>query len=169
MVVPATASTSVGHSDIISEYGGVMQSPNLVYEDFLTVSKVDHSRFDKVGRITAASEEEDATKLEYDVYTEIFPLQSGDKLHVVMLKQLSVSDKLVHAFDHDPRVLGTSIADKFGYVTHGVCYDLANGKDGRTTIHLSFGGLLMRLTAQERTLKGISKDERVYFLVRKDN
>ncbi len=80
----------------------------------MTVSNVDHSRFDKVGRITLESQET-STKLEYDVYTELYPVEVGESLHIVMLKTLALGEKLESYAQHDKRVLGANIADKFGY------------------------------------------------------
>ena len=111
----ASSSTKVPRSEVIHKYGAELQPPNLVFEDTPVVADVDHSRFDKVARVTCESQE-NSTKIEVDIYTEIWPVESGEQLHIIMLKSLSLTQSLTTAFDHDQRVLGKSIADAFGYL-----------------------------------------------------
>jgi len=153
-------------AELSDQFPGVLEPPNLILTENFFLSDVDHSRFDKCGRCTGLGDD-GTTKLEYDVYTELFELETRDKIQLVLLKQLSVTQELVNAFDHDQRVLGANVADAFSYVTYGVCYDRVV-KDDVATLHISFGGLLMRLTTNARNVKDLNLDDRVYCMCRKE-
>lgn len=71
------------------------------------------------------------TSIEVDIATEYYPVEARELLHVVLLKSLVLNQTLADAFDHDPRSLGRSISDEFGYVMHGVCYQKDEGKEGQ--------------------------------------
>ncbi len=62
----------------------------------------------------------------------------------------------------------TKMQNTYSYVTYGTCYERSQ-KDGKTTVHISFGGLLMRATSEDTHLRGINLDDRVYCLVKKDD
>lgn len=47
------SSSKLAASDQLPDYGGVMEAPNLIFEDRMTVLDVDHKRFDRVGRVSA--------------------------------------------------------------------------------------------------------------------
>lgn len=45
-------------------------------------------------------------------YTELYPLKPSTRIHLMLLRSLHPTEKLQDAFDHDPRVLGKSVADE---------------------------------------------------------
>ena len=62
----------------------------------------------------------------------------------------------------------TTLADNYDYVMHGRVFDISYGKEGVVEIAISFGGLLCRLTGDQRHLCSILPDMRLYLLVKKD-
>ena len=65
-------------------------------------------------------------------------------------------------------VIDRTLADNYEYVMHGRVFDVSYGKDGIVEIAISFGGLLCRLTGDQRHLSSILPDMRLYLLVKKD-
>ena len=61
-----------------------------------------------------------------------------------------------------------SLAENYEYVMHGRVFDMAHKKDGTVVIAISFGGLLMRLTGDQKHLTSILPDQRLYLLLKKD-
>jgi DNA-directed RNA polymerase I, II, and III subunit RPABC3 len=51
---------------------------------------------------------------------------------------------------------------------HGRVFDISYQKDGTVVIAFSYGGLLMRLTGDQRHLANILPDMRLYLLLKKD-
>jgi len=51
---------------------------------------------------------------------------------------------------------------------HGRVFDISYGKENVIEIAISFGGLLCRLTGDQRHLCSILPDMRLYLLVKKD-
>ena len=61
-----------------------------------------------------------------------------------------------------------TLADNYEYVMHGRIFDIGYQKDGTVVIAASYGGLLMRLTGDQRHLANILPDMRLYLLLKKD-
>ena len=61
-----------------------------------------------------------------------------------------------------------TLADNYEYVMHGRVFDISYGKENVIEIAISFGGLLCRLTGDQRHLCSILPDMRLYLLVKKD-
>ena len=61
-----------------------------------------------------------------------------------------------------------SLADNYEYVMHGRVFEMTYKKDGTVVIAISYGGLLMRLTGDQRHLTNIQPDQRLYLLLKKD-
>jgi DNA-directed RNA polymerases I, II, and III subunit RPABC3 len=61
-----------------------------------------------------------------------------------------------------------SLADNYEYVMHGRVFEMTYQKDGTVVIAISYGGLLMRLTGDQRHLTNIQPDQRLYLLLKKD-
>jgi DNA-directed RNA polymerase I, II, and III subunit RPABC3 len=51
---------------------------------------------------------------------------------------------------------------------HGRVFDVGYKKDGVVQIAISFGGLLCRLTGDQRHLSNVVPDMRLYVLIKKD-
>ena len=103
----------------------------------------------------------------------MFPLQAGEAVDIILLKQLTMGESLTDAFQHDQRMLGASIADEYDYVTYGTAYSAdtvvpsEGEKKERVKMTISFGGLLMQLTCPHQALEDLHIDDKVYCLVRK--
>lgn len=61
-----------------------------------------------------------------------------------------------------------TLADNYDYVMHGRVFDVSYKKDGVVVIAISFGGLLCRLTGDQRHLSSVLPDMRLYVLIKKD-
>jgi DNA-directed RNA polymerase I, II, and III subunit RPABC3 len=61
-----------------------------------------------------------------------------------------------------------TLADSYEYVMHGRVFDVSYKKDGVVVIAISFGGLLCRLTGDQRHLSNVLPDMRLYVLIKKD-
>ena len=61
-----------------------------------------------------------------------------------------------------------TLADSYDYVMHGRVFDISYKSGGIVVIAISFGGLLCRLTGDQRHLCSILPDMRLYILVKKD-
>lgn len=78
------------------------------------------------------------------------------------------NDRLVSSSATTTATTTTTLADNYDYVMHGRVFDISYGKDGVIEIAISFGGLLCRLTGDQRHLCSILPDMRLYLLVKKD-
>jgi DNA-directed RNA polymerase I, II, and III subunit RPABC3 len=67
-----------------------------------------------------------------------------------------------------PNSTEPSLADNYEYVMHGRIFDMKYKKDNVVVISASFGGLLMRLTGDQRHSANILPDMRLYLLLKKD-
>ena len=70
-------------------------------------------------------------------------------------------------FSYQPNTEPT-LADNYEYVMHGRIFDISYQKEGRVIIAASYGGLLMRLTGEQRHLANLLPDMRLYLLLKKD-
>jgi len=69
---------------------------------------------------------------------------------------------------YNPNAGEPTLADNYEYVMHGRVFDISYKKDGVIVIAVSFGGLLCRLTGDQRHLSSIMPDMRLYVLIKKD-
>lgn len=60
-----------------------------------------------------------------------------------------------------------SLLDEYEYGMCGRVFQYDYKKDHKVDIYVSFGGLLMLLQGEQRDLKSIEMDARVYCLIRK--
>jgi DNA-directed RNA polymerase I, II, and III subunit RPABC3 len=77
------------------------------------------------------------------------------------------SDRLLSSSSTASSTIAT-LADNYEYVMHGRVFDISYGKENVIEIAISFGGLLCRLTGDQRHLCSILPDMRLYLLVKKD-
>jgi len=104
---------ATGGATLEKSFPKLFKDSNLVFDDTFSVQVVDHQRFEKVGRVTCKSML-DETAICVDVNTDVFPLEKGDHVHIVLMRQITVENKKTEYFDdHDPRVLGTLPFAKF--------------------------------------------------------
>ncbi|KAI0176444.1 DNA-directed RNA polymerases I [Hypoxylon sp. FL1284] len=139
-----------------------------LFEDTFTVTGFDQSKYDRVGRITGTSTD-NQTQMSLDIHTELFPVRVGTNLEVVLATSLSLDgtkdDDEGKGWRH---VRGEStLADMYDYVCHGKIYKFEDGADGATIrAYISFGGLLMMLEGPYKKLTPLRVDY-TYLLVKK--
>ena len=141
-----------------------------LYEDMFLVQDKDPEgkRFDKVSRLVCQSVSMD-TKLFLDVNTDIYPVEDGQRLQVMLASTLNLDGTPMDE-SFDPAVLvRPTLADKFEYVMHGRIFKCVEDKSAARVISvfISFGGLMMMLKGDVRTLAGLELDHRVFLLVRR--
>ncbi|KAF2968809.1 DNA-directed RNA polymerases and 3 polypeptide [Xylaria digitata] len=138
-----------------------------LFEDTFTVTEFDQSKYDRVGRLTANSTD-NQTQMTLDVNIELFPVLIGENLQVVLATTLALDGNR----DNEERgwrdVRGEStLADMYDYVCHGKIYRFEDGVEGQTLrAYISFGGLLMMLEGPYAKLTPLRVDN-TYLLVKK--
>ena len=147
-------------------------SAKILFEDIFEVSALnpDGYKFDSVNRIQAVGTTFECDLL-LDINCEIYSLKETEKFTLVLASTLHLDGSPA---DHDSYVPTNSIhaepnlADNYEYVMHGRVFDMAYKKDGTMAIAISYGGLLMRLSGDQRHLTSIQPDQRLYLLIKKD-
>lgn len=100
---------------------------------------------------------------------EIYPIREGDRLELLLATQLGES--AVDDFDglgYDPTKKLPSRADAYDYIMYGKIFKYAE-TDGKAVVYVSFGGLLMALKGEPRTLgaRAFNVDTTLYLFLRK--
>ncbi|KAH3668998.1 hypothetical protein OGAPHI_002753 [Ogataea philodendri] len=143
-----------------------------LFDDIFGVQSVDTGRYDKVSRIIANSTSSSDTKLTLDINTELFPVSIGDSLSIALAKNLNLDDSeddnnmfSTNGSWRPPKPGQKSLADEYDYVMHGTVYKFEEGKDDNISVFVSFGGLLLCLEGNYRSLSSL-KQENLYILIR---
>mmetsp|Transcript_37501 Transcript_37501/g.149578 ORF Transcript_37501/g.149578 Transcript_37501/m.149578 type:complete len:164 (-) Transcript_37501:1757-2248(-) len=135
--------------------------------------KVKSKKFDKVSRLLAQSESYD-TEVILDFNCQILPLYEGEKF------ELALSRSLYRDRDHQGELESTgevayftpkegdSHLDDYDYVMHGKIFKYAE-EDGKAIVYISYGGLLMALKGEPRTLRSntFKVGDNLYLLLKK--
>lgn len=153
----------------MGDYGVITMSSTL-FDDVFTVSEVDPGRYNKVSRIEATSTTQEQCKLSLDVNTDLFPVQTQEQLTVTIASSLtgeeSGNDASATRSWRPPPAGERSLADDYDYVMHGMAYKFEEVSKDLIAVYYSFGGLLMRLEGNYRTLNNV-KQENAYLLIRR--
>ncbi|KAI0817085.1 DNA-directed RNA polymerases and 3 polypeptide [Xylaria sp. FL0064] len=138
-----------------------------LFEDTFTVTDFDQSKYDRVGRLTANSTD-NQTQMTLDVNVELFPVLIGETLQVVLATTLALDGNRENEERGWRDVRGEStLADMYDYVCHGKIYRFEDGVEGQTLrAYISFGGLLMMLEGPYTKLTPLRVDN-TYLLVKK--
>lgn len=108
---------------------------NQLFEDSFTVINVDQSKYDRVARLKATSDD-NQTLIYLDINTELYPCQVGDRLDCVLASSLKTDgSKDDEGGWRDATKGGNtegSLADLFDYVCHGKIYKFEDGADGQS-------------------------------------
>lgn len=128
--------------------------------------KVLDKKFDKVSRVDAKSENYETT-LTLDVNMELYPLRSNDRVRLLLASKLG-ADAESSLPGYDPSHPLPPRADAFDYVMFGKIFKYAEAK-GKAIVYASFGGLLMALTGEPRTLgaRAFNVDADMYLFLTK--
>eukprot|EP00588_Corethron_pennatum_P006541 CAMPEP_0194291348 /NCGR_PEP_ID=MMETSP0169-20130528/43210_1 /TAXON_ID=218684 /ORGANISM="Corethron pennatum, Strain L29A3" /LENGTH=141 /DNA_ID=CAMNT_0039039207 /DNA_START=172 /DNA_END=597 /DNA_ORIENTATION=- len=138
-----------------------------LFEDIFVVEQLnpDGKKFERVNRIQATGTTFECDLL-LDTNSEIYPIMEEEKITVVLSSTLSLDGRPDDG-EYDQSGEPT-MADNYEYVMHGRVFDVQYKGSGTVSVHVSFGGLLMRLTGDQRHLENIRADERLYILIKKD-
>ena len=147
----------------------------MLFEDTFEVSAVnpDGKKFDKVTRITARGQNYDMA-LTLDYNSQIYRLPLAQHFLLSLASTLHL-DGTPDANEFNQSEL-PSLMDAYEYVMHGKVFKVSAagggaggggaGKGGME-VFVSFGGLLMSLKGEVRSLQKLELDQRVYLLIRK--
>jgi DNA-directed RNA polymerase I, II, and III subunit RPABC3 len=144
-----------------------------LFEDIFEITALnpDGYKFERVNRVAATGTTFECDLL-LDVNCEIYPLRDTDKFTLVLASTLHLDGSPADHFAYVPsnsRTAEPDLSDNYEYVMHGRVFDVSYGRrDGTVAISISYGGLLMRLTGDQRHLSSIQPDQRLYLLLKKD-
>lgn len=134
-----------------------------LFDDIFTIDSVDTGKYDKVARVVASSTSSQQTKLTLDVNSELFPVSQGDNFTLTLAKSLSMDEG---ASSWRPKAGERSLMDDYDYVMHGTVYKFQETSATSVQVYVSFGGLLLCLEGEFRTLANL-KQENLYLLMRR--
>jgi DNA-directed RNA polymerase I, II, and III subunit RPABC3 len=158
-----------------------------LFEDIFSITSLnpEGKKFERVNRLSATGTTFECDLL-LDYNCQIYTLLEGEKMTFVLASTLSLDGSPDDHTSYNPAmnsnvmrgvgggrgggsaVIDRTLADNYEYVMHGRVFDVSYGKDGIVEIAISFGGLLCRLTGDQRHLSSILPDMRLYLLVKKD-
>jgi DNA-directed RNA polymerases I, II, and III subunit RPABC3 len=140
-----------------------------LFEDIFEVTALnpDGVKFDRVNRVAAVGTTFECDLL-LDMNCEIYKLQETEKFTAVLAHTLHLDGSAQQHNKYSGPSTEPNLADNYEYVMHGRVFDMSYKKDGTVVIAASFGGLLMRLTGDQRHLASIEPDQRLYLLIKKD-
>eukprot|EP01127_Copromyxa_protea_P000857 TRINITY_DN10766_c0_g1_i1.p1 TRINITY_DN10766_c0_g1~~TRINITY_DN10766_c0_g1_i1.p1 ORF type:complete len:138 (-),score=30.96 TRINITY_DN10766_c0_g1_i1:55-468(-) len=131
-------------------------------EDIFSVTSTDKAHFDKVTRIEASTEGGDM-ELVLDVNTDIYPMHEGEKFTLALATSLDANPDPGH---WNPNV-NSPLLDKYEYVMSGKVFKFVRETSGKLSLYVSFGGLLMKLQGNQKSLQDFELDSTLYLLIRK--
>jgi DNA-directed RNA polymerase I, II, and III subunit RPABC3 len=118
-----------------------------------------------VSRIEGKSENYEMELL-MDFHAWLFPLQPRDRFTLVMARTLDLGGAVCDGY-YDPAPK-QNLADNYDYAMHGIVYESKVHKDDvKMDVHMSFGGLLMRISGDKRNLHVLEQDKSYYLLLRR--
>ncbi|CAK9437269.1 uncharacterized protein LODBEIA_P16470 [Lodderomyces beijingensis] len=145
----------------------------VLFENSFVVDSTDPGRYNKVTRITGhttnASKESELVNITLDINSELFPVKSNDSLAIALASSLGNDSSMLTSNGswRPPRPEDKkSLADEYDYVMYGTVYKFEENADReKMSVYISFGGLLMRLEGDYRSLSNL-KQENAYILIR---
>jgi DNA-directed RNA polymerase I, II, and III subunit RPABC3 len=146
-----------------------MTQKNIIFEDTILINELDKDGrfFEKVSRVDATSEVYDC-KISFDVNVDIYPVQKGSFYTLVLAKSLNTDGMASpNTFSYDLYTKKNTLLDKYDYVMYGKIFKFNEENDGRVSIFVSFGGLLLSITGNQNHLQDLKIDERIYLLLKK--
>ncbi|KAG0652735.1 DNA-directed RNA polymerases and III subunit rpabc3 [Hyphodiscus hymeniophilus] len=138
-----------------------------LFEDHFTITTYDQSKYDRVARISAISQDSQ-TALTLDINIELYPMAQGDQFSMMLASTLSLDGNKDDS-SKGWRDVGneSTLADMWDYVCHGKIYKFEDADDGQVIkCFTSFGGLLLALEGPYKKLTPLRVDY-VYMLLKK--
>lgn len=135
-----------------------------IIDDRFTVTDINVSGkyFKNVSRVHMNSRY--GITMELDINTAIFPVEKGDSFLGIITRK--TGEKNIYL----PEELAKpSEKDDYDYVCYGTVFEIREEKDG-VVVYASFGGLLMRLCADESVASGFRREaneSRIYLMLKK--
>ena len=137
------------------------------------------SKFENVDRLVCRGEQYKNMELLLDINSAIYPVRTGDKLEVVLTATLNANGSNEDESLYQHKYEG--LIDQYEYVMHGTIFKmeyLDNEKasraisssaysNARIAIYVSFGGLLMKLSAEQTKMCNFELDKNIYLLMKK--
>lgn len=146
-----------------------MTQKNIIFEDTILLNEIDKDGrfFEKVSRVDATSEVYDC-KISFDVNVDIYPVSKGSYYSFVLAKSLNTDGMASpNTFSYDLYTKKNTLLDKYDYVMYGKIFKFNEENDGRVSLFVSFGGLLLSITGNQNHLQDLKIDERIYLLLKK--
>lgn len=106
-----------------------------LFQGQFIITHKDHKKYDRAARLTLTSIEEDAdTKLELDINTELFDVNPGVNVEVVLASTLSLDGTADddRGWRDAVKVGVSTLADTFEYVCYGKIYKFEDSKAAKT-------------------------------------
>eukprot|EP00594_Rhizosolenia_setigera_P015449 CAMPEP_0178956766 /NCGR_PEP_ID=MMETSP0789-20121207/10473_1 /TAXON_ID=3005 /ORGANISM="Rhizosolenia setigera, Strain CCMP 1694" /LENGTH=154 /DNA_ID=CAMNT_0020638805 /DNA_START=227 /DNA_END=691 /DNA_ORIENTATION=- len=127
-------------------------------------------RFDRVNRISATATTYECDLL-LDINSEIYSIKQSDRISLMLASTLSLDGSPDDHYSYSYSFASgakpePTLADNYEYVMHGRVFDIAYKGDENIEISASFGGLLMRLTGEQKQLSNIQPDMKLYILIK---
>jgi DNA-directed RNA polymerase I, II, and III subunit RPABC3 len=146
-----------------------MTQKNNLFEDSFIVSLVDKEGkvFDKVSRIEAMTED-NKCKIVLDINSEIYPMYKDSGYTMMIAKSVYADGSpSPNSFNYEMYTKKNSLVDRYDYVMYGKIFKYSEESDGKVSVYISFGGLLLGITGGPTVLSNLKMDERVYLLLKK--
>ena len=146
-----------------------MTQKNIIFEDTILLNEIDKVGrfFEKVSRVDAISEVYDC-KLSFDVNVDAYPIQKGAYYSFVLAKSLNTDGMASpNTFSYDLYTKKNTLLEKYDYVMYGKIFKYNEENDGKISLYISFGGLLLSITGSANHLNELKIDERIYMLMKK--
>lgn len=140
----------------------------ILFQDQFEIKDVS-KKFDKVSRYSCRlSEEGYEMALDMDINSDIFPLELNDRFTVALATTLALDGKPDAGYYDQSGA--PSLLDQYDYAMYGKLYKWKQEQPkAPIELHVSFGGLLMRLKGDAHHIEKLHLDSRVYMLIRKIN
>ena len=143
-----------------------------LFEDIFEINALnpEGKKFERVNRLSAKGTTFDCDLL-LDYNCQIYTLLEEEKMTLVLASTLNLDGSPDDHTSYNPAASfknEPTLADNYEYVMHGRVFDVNYKKDGVVVIAISFGGLLCRLTGDQRHLSNILPDMRLFILIKKD-
>ena len=140
----------------------------ILFEDLFQINELNPGgkKFDRVNRLIGRAVTYEI-ELILDINSDIYQVRPQDKLTLVLASTLNLDntpdDGTYRPIEHE-----MTLANGYEYVMHGRIFKYEQAAGTKVAVYASFGGLLMRLTGEQRHLTRISIDQRMYLLVRQN-
>lgn len=144
---------------------------NTLFDDIFQVQDVDAARYNRVARVEATSTTSQDIKITFDINSDLYPVKKDDVLTITLASSLSLDeDEDIKTATTEswrpPKAGDKSLADDYDYVMYGTVYKFEETTADKTSVYVSFGGLLLCLEGNYRSLSNLKQDS-IYLLIRK--